>query len=174
VTVATSGRTTTFTLACAALPPPTENLTVTNSTTGQDLDPDGYTVTVDGGQSRSLGVNTSTTYNGLTATSHTVELTGIAGNCTVSEIGRGTCREATSGTATTVTITCAALPPPTGHSTVTTATTGQDLDPDGYTVTVDGGQSRSLGVNTSTTYSGLTATSHTVELTGIAGNCTVS
>src|SRR5207237_3395148 len=84
VTVATSGTTTTFTITCAALPPPTGNLTVTNSTTGQDLDPDGYTVTVDGGQSRSLGVNTSTTYPGLTATSHTVELTGVAGNCTVS------------------------------------------------------------------------------------------
>src|SRR5207248_1064265 len=174
VTVATSGTTTTFTITCAALPPPTGDLTVTNSTTGQDLDPDGYTVTVDGGQSRSLGINTSTTYPGLTATSHTVELTGIAGNCTVSgqnQLGR---TAATSGTTTTFTITCAALPPPTGDLTVTNSTTGQDLDPDGYTVTVDGGQSRSLGVNTSTTYSGLTATSHTVELTGIAGNCTVS
>src|SRR6266550_4925425 len=50
--------------------------------------------------------------------------------------------------------------PPTGDLTVTAATTGQDLDPDGYTVTVDGGQSRSLGINTSTTYSGLTATNH--------------
>src|SRR5207248_2693169 len=174
VTVATSGTTTTFTISCAALPPPAGDLTVTNSTTGQDLDPDGYTVTVDGGQSRSLGINTSTTYPGLTATSHTVELTGIAGNCTVSgqnQLGR---TAATSGTTTTFTITCAALPPPTGNLTVTNSTTGQDLDPDGYTVTVDGGQSRSLGVNTSTTYSGLTATSHTVELTGIAGNCTVS
>src|SRR5881398_1587171 len=174
ITVATSGTTTTFTISCAALPPPTGDLTVTNSTTGQDLDPDGYTVTVDGGQSRSLGVNTSTTYSGLTATSHTVELTGIAGNCTVSGQNPRTVTVATSGTTTTFTITCAALPPPTGDLTVTNSTTGQDLDPDGYTVTVDGGQSRSLGVNTSTTYSGLTATSHTVELTGIAGNCTVS
>src|SRR5947207_1827091 len=174
VTVATSGTTTTFTITCAALPPPTGDLTVTNSTTGQDLDPDGYTVTVDGGQRRSLGVNTSTTYSGLTATSHTVELTGIAGNCTVSGQNPRTVTVATSGTTTTFTITCAALPPPTGNLTVTNSTTGQDLDPDGYTVTVDGGQRRSLGVNTSTTYSGLTATSHTVELTGIAGNCTVS
>src|SRR5207249_7423271 len=138
------------------------------------LGPDGYTVTVDGGQSRSLGINTSTTYPGLTATSHTVDLTGIAGNCTVSGQNPPTVTAATTGTTTTFTITCAALPPPTGDLTVTNSTTGQDLDPDGYTVTVDGGQSRSLGINTSTTYSGLTATSHTVELTGIAGNCTVS
>src|SRR5438105_11369932 len=163
-----------FTIDCPTVPPPTGDLTVTAATTGQDLDPDGYTVTVDGGQSRSLGVNTSTTYNGLTATSHTVELTGVAGNCTVSGQNPRTVSVATSGTTTTFTITCAALPPPTGNLTVTNSTTGQDLDPDGNTVTADGGQSRSLDIGRSTTYSGLTATSHTVELTGIAGNCTVS
>src|SRR5438067_6831776 len=124
--------------------------------------------------SRSLPINTLFPYTTLFRSSHTVELTGIAGNCTVSGQNPRTVTVATSGTTTTFTITCAALPPPTGDLTVTNSTTGQDLDPDGYTVTVDGGQSRSLGVNTSTTYSGLTATSHTVELTGIAGNCTVS
>src|SRR5213079_2800669 len=96
-----------------------------------------------GGQSRSLGINTSTTYPGLTATSHTVDLTRIAGNCTVSGQNPRTVTVATNGTTTTFTITCAALPPPTGDLTVTNSTTGQDLDPDGYTVTVDGGQSRS-------------------------------
>jgi len=163
-----------FAVSCSALPPPTGDLTVTAATTGQDLDPNGYTVTVDGGQSRSLGINTSTTYTGLTAASHTVELTGIAANCTVSGQNPRSVTVATSGTTTTFTITCAALPPPTGDLTVTAATTGQDLDPNGYTVTVDGGQSRSLGINASTTYPGLTAASHTVELTGIAANCTVS
>jgi hypothetical protein len=174
VTVATSGTTTTFTITCSALPPPTGDLTVTAATTGQDLDATGYTVTVDGGQSRSLGINASTTYTGLTAASHTVELTGVAANCTVSGQNPRTVTVATSGTTTTFTITCTALPPPTGDLTVTAATTGQDLDPTGYTVTVDGGQSRSLGVNASTTYTGLTAANHTVELTGLAANCTVS
>ncbi len=149
-------------------------MTVTAATTGQDLDPNGYTVTVDGGQSRGLGINASTTYPGLTAASHTVELTGIAANCTVSGQNPRTITVATSGTTTTFTVTCAALPPPTGDLTVTAATSGQDLDPTGYTVMVDGGQSRSLGINASTTYPGLTAASHTVELTGIAGNCSVS
>src|SRR5438105_6688765 len=40
---------------------------------------------LDGGQSRSLGLNTSTTYTGLTATSHTVQLNGIPTNCSASE-----------------------------------------------------------------------------------------
>src|SRR5437667_5083230 len=170
----TAGQTTTaaFTITCTALPPPTGDLTVTNSTSGQDLDPDGYTVTVDGGQSRSLGVTASTTYT-LTAASHTVELSGIAANCTVSGQNPRTVTVPTGGTTTTFSITCTALPPPTGDLTVTAATSGQDLDPDGYTVTVDGGQSRSLGVAASTTYT-LPAASHTVDLSGLAATCTVS
>src|SRR5206468_1714168 len=147
---------TAFTVTCAALPPPTGDLTVTAATTGQNLDPNGYTVTVDGGQSRSLGINASTTYPGLTAASHTVELTCIAANCTVSGQNPRTITVATTTPSRSFTVTCAALPPPTGDLTVTAATTGQNLDPNGYTVTVDGGQSRSLGINASTTYPGLT------------------
>src|SRR5438874_13506741 len=126
----------TFTIACATLPPPTGDLTVTTATTGQDLDPDGYTVTVDGGQSRSLGVNTSTTYSGLTATSHTVELTGIAGNCTESGQNPRTVSVSTSGTTTTFTITCAALPPWLRVQTHTDCATAAGDDSDCHTVAV--------------------------------------
>src|SRR5207302_1261801 len=164
----------TFTIDCPTVPPPTGDLTVTAATTGQDLDPDGYTVTVDGGQSRSLGVHQSAPQIVPTASRQAAALTGAAGNCTGSGHTPPAASAPTPRTTTTFTITCAALPPPTGDLTVTAATTGQDLDPDGYTVTVDGGQSRSLGVNASTTYSALTAASHTVALTGVAGNCTVS
>src|SRR5438874_9849466 len=162
-----------FTIDCPTVPPPTGDLTVTNSTTGQDLDPDGYTVTVDGGQSRSLGVNTSTTYSGLTATSHTVELTGIAGNCTVSGQNPRTVSVPTSGTTTTFTITCAAI---TGSLTVTTSTSGGTPDPDGYTVTVSGtgGGSQHIDPDGSATFDGLAAGGHTVTLSGLASNCSVS
>jgi len=51
-------------------------------------------------------------------------------------------------------------PPTTGDLTVSAVTTGSDLDPDGYTVTVDGAQSQALGVNASVTYPGLTAADH--------------
>src|SRR6266516_2789349 len=131
-------------------PPPTGDLTVTAATTGQDLDADGYTVTVDGGQSRSLGINASTTYSGLTALSHTVELTGIAGNCTVSGQNPRTVTVATSGTTTTFTITCTAR---TGDLTVSTTTTGGTPDPDGYTVSVSGGGSQPIGNNGMVTFS---------------------
>src|SRR6266576_3199925 len=154
-------------------PPTTGDLTVTTSTSGPNP-PSGYTVTVDGGQSRNLGLNTSTTYTGLTATSHTVQLNGIPTNCSVSEANPQTVTVPAGSTAqATFTVTCTALPPRTGDLTVTTATSGPN-PPSGYTVTVDGSQSRSLGLNTSTTYTGLTATSHTVQLNGIPTNCSVS
>ena len=89
-------------------PPTTGDLTVTTSTSGPNP-PSGYTVTVDGGQSRNLGLNTSTTYTGLTATSHTVQLNGIPTNCSVSEANPQTVNVPAGGTAqATFTITCTA------------------------------------------------------------------
>src|SRR5438067_13285857 len=86
-------------------------------------------------------------------------------------------RSATSGTLTQATsnsFNITAAPPPTGDLTVTAATTGQSL-PSSYTVTVDGGQSRIIGANGgSTTYTGLSATDHTVALTDVPANCTAS
>ena len=37
---------------------------------------------------------------------------------------------------------------------VSTSTTGQTVDPDGYTASVDGAQSQAIGTNGSTTFSG--------------------
>jgi len=159
----------TFTIDCPTVPPPTGDLTVTAATSGQDLDPDGYTVTVDGGQSRSLGVTASTTYT-LTAASHTVELSGIAANCTVSGQNPRTVTVPTSGTTTTFSITCTAL---TGNLTVTTSTSGPNA-PSSYTVTVDGAQSKSIAASGNVSYSGLTPSSHSVQLNGVPSNCSVS
>src|SRR5438094_291340 len=62
--------------------------------------------------------------------------------------------------------------PATGQRTVTTTTTGTSL-PSGYTVTVDGTTSQPIGINSRVTFTGLTATSHTVALNGVPTNCTV-
>jgi hypothetical protein len=64
--------------------------------------------------------------------------------------------------------------PASGNVTVTTSTTGSNLDPDGYTVTVGGTQSQAIATNGSVTFSGLSAGSHAVALSGVAANCTVS
>src|SRR5207244_10992826 len=65
-------------------PPTTGDLTVNATTTGDDQ-PGSYTVTVDGGLSRTIGANgAGTTYNGLPASEHVVALTDVRANCTVS------------------------------------------------------------------------------------------
>ena len=158
-------------------PPTTGDLTVSAVTTGSDLDPDGYTVTVDGAQSQALGVNASVTYSGLTAADHSVQIGGIASNCTLSGANTQTASVPAGATAqVTFDITCAVLPPTTGDLKVTTSTTGSNLDPDGYTVSVDGGAGQPITINNTTgiTFTGLSAGTHTVALSGVAANCTVS
>lgn len=166
---------TSFAVSCAAPPPQTGNLTVTTSTSGSNLDPDGYTVTVDGGASQAIGTNGSVTFNGLSAGNHSVALSGVAANCSVSGGTSRTVSVTAGATATTsFSVSCAAPPPQTGNLTVTASTTGSSLDPDGYTATVDGGASQSVGTNGSVTFTGLSAGSHSVALSGVAGNCSVS
>src|SRR5947208_65559 len=160
--------------AFAVTAPPSGSLRVTTSTSGDNLDTDGYTVTVDGTTSQSIGNNSSGggTFSALTVASHTVERTAVANNCTVTAPNPRTVAVTDGATAVTdFAVTCSAL---TGGITVTTATTGSNL-PTNYTVTVDGGQSRSiLADGGTTTYTGLSATTHTVALTDVPANCTVS
>ena len=121
------------------------------------------------------GYNGSTTFTGLTAGSHTVVLSGIANNCTVSGGTSRTVNVPAGGTGTaSFSVSCPTPPPPTGDLTVNTSTSGGTPDPDGYTVSVTGGGSQAIGINGSVTFSGLAAGSHTVTLGGIASNCTVS
>src|SRR5207248_9928879 len=122
--------------------------------------------------SRSIGANGSVTFSGLSAGSHSVQLSGVASNCSVSG---GTSRSVdvpAGGTASTsFSVSCAAL---SGNLTVSTNTSGSNTDADGYTVTVDGNTSRSISANGSVTFSGLSAGSHSVQLSGVASNCSVS
>src|SRR5205814_3499152 len=110
--------TTSFSVSCAAPPPQTGNLTVSTSTSGSNIDADGYTVTVDGGASQSIGTNHSVTFTDLSAGNHTVALSGVAANCTVSG---GTSRtvsvQAGSTVSTAFSVSCAAPPPQTGNLT---------------------------------------------------------
>src|SRR5213078_3847276 len=150
----------------------TGNLTVSTSTTGSSLDPDGYTVTVDGGSPQAIGINASVSYTNLSAGSHTVAISGVAGNCSVSGGTSRTVNVPSGGTgSTTFSVSCTT---PSGNLTVSTSTTGSSLDPDGYTATVDGATSQAVGINGSVTFTGLSAGSHSVVLSGVASNCTVS
>src|SRR3989454_199242 len=163
-----------FSLSCAAQPT-TGDLAVSTSTTGSNLDPNGYALTLDGGTNRAIPTNGSVTFTGLPAGSHTVVLSGVAGNCTPSGGTSRTVDVSAGGTASTsFAVSCVATPPPTGNLTVSTSTTGSNPDPDRYALTLDGGTDRAIPTNGSVTFTGLPAGSHTVVLSGVAGNCTPS
>src|SRR6266699_2417301 len=61
-----------------------------------------------------------------------------------------------------------------GDVRLTVVTAGADLDPDGYTVALDGGAGMAVAVNGSRTISGLSTGRHRALLTGLAPNCTVA
>lgn len=63
--------------------------------------------------------------------------------------------------------------PTTGQLSVATATSGEDLDPDGYTITVDGVTSSAVPANGSVTFSELAEGDHSVALSGVASNCAI-
>jgi len=100
--------TTTFAVSCTATSG-NGSLTVTASTTGSNLDPDGYIVSVDGGAaSQPIATNGSVTFTGP-AGDHTVELSGVAANCTVGGANPRTVTVPAGGTAsTTFAVSCAA------------------------------------------------------------------
>src|SRR5438094_218329 len=154
-------------LACnrdAESPPPASpnawltdigGLVVSTATTGSSIDPNGYVVVVDNTQRQSIAPSGVVVFTGLAPGQHTVALTDVAASASF-------------------TVTCVAQ---TGTLTVTASTTGSNLDPDGYTVTLDGNASTSqpLATNGGTaTFNAVAAGSHSVALSGVATNCTVS
>jgi hypothetical protein len=63
--------------------------------------------------------------------------------------------------------------PSAGTLELTAHTTGRNLDPDGYSVAVDGAGATSLPTNGTASVSGLVAENRVVTLTGISENCQV-
>lgn len=147
----------------------TGQIDITTSTTGANIDPDGFTVTIDGQQNQSIGSNGTATFSSLAAGDHELELLGVSANCTVEGDNPRTVTVSAGGTSTMFHIICA----PTGAVEVMVSTTGVDIDPDGYLVTVEGSQTQSIGVDGTVAFSDITAGDHLVELTGLAPNCSV-
>jgi hypothetical protein len=161
---------TTFTVTCVAK----GEVFVSTNTTGVDLDADGYTVTLDGSVSQPVATNGNVTFTGVPSGSHTVALSGVAANCTVSGANSQTATVQSGATASApFSVSCAPTGSGSGSLTVTASTTGSNLDPDGYTVTIDGTISQPVATNGRVTFTG-PAGAHPVALSGVAANCTVS
>lgn len=150
--------------------PTTGSIEVSASTTGEEPDPDGYTVTLDGADGQSLGVDGTVTFTDVDEGEHTLELTGVAANCAVDGANPKTRTVSAGGTATaTFDVICEAT---TGSIEVSAATTGDTLDADGYEVALDGGTPQTVGIDGTVTFSDVTAGDHEVEIAGVQSNCT--
>lgn len=169
VTVTAEGTTqVTFDVVCTAL---SGDLTVTTTTTGENIDSDGFMFAVDGGTPQAIGTNESVTIQ-VDAGTRSVELTGLASNCTVSDSNPRNVTVPGGGAASAdFSITCVSN---VGTLVVTTTTTGTDIDPDGYTVSIDGGAGQAINTTAVLTLNDTPMGDRTVELTGVADNCTVS
>ncbi|HEV8456282.1 MAG TPA: hypothetical protein VGQ24_15390, partial [Gemmatimonadales bacterium] len=164
-----------FTITCSAPPPGSGSLQITTATSGTSLDPDGYTVSLDGGNPQAVSTNGTLSIGSVPPGSHTVQLREQAPNCTISGDNPRAVPISSGQTATVqFAITCVTPPPGSGSVQVTAATSGSSLDPDGYTLRIDEGSPQALTINGSRTVGTLTAGAHTVQLGGIAANCTVT
>ncbi|TLY54479.1 MAG: hypothetical protein E6K55_05600 [Gemmatimonadetes bacterium] len=170
VSIVAVGGSSDFSLACGSW----GELFVSTNTSGVDLPAGGYTVSVDGGASQTIAANGSVTFMLLYAASHTVVLSGVAGNCTLTGSNSQQVN-VSAGQTTSITFSgsCTPIGSGSGALTVTTSTTGSNPDADGYTVTVDGTASQAVATNGSATFA-VPAGANPVALSGVASNCAVS
>jgi hypothetical protein len=182
---------TTFAVSCVSN---VGTIRIAAVTSGAELDPDGYRVLVDewcydyygyqycySSWTGSVAPNGVGTTASLGVGSHTVKLTGVARNCTLAGDNPRTVT-VLPGDATTETFTVTCVQ--TGAVQVTVATTGTDVDPDGYMVCVDYvsdwnngyfcNYHYAIGANGAAEIAELYPGSHTVLLEGVAPNCTVA
>lgn len=153
----------------------TGDIALTVTTLGAERDPDGYGVNLDG-VPRSFAPPVSgpiITFPKLSPGPHTVALTGVASNCTVTD---GPVRTVTvtadKQTAVAMTVSCVAV---SGTLRVTTATTGTpgDLDPSSYRVAIGAQAPVFMPVNGTSSFA-IVGGTHTVRLADVEPNCTVA
>jgi hypothetical protein len=149
-------------------PPADGILAVSTSTSGDDPDPDGFHLRIDG--SDSLGLQPSGTAElDLSPGRHTLQLLGVADHCTVAP---GTSVEVDIVAGHTAPVAFQVSCPGTSLS-VTVTTTGPDPDQDGYQLTIDGGDALALNP-TGTAEVSIAPGGHTLELVGVAEHCSVT
>jgi hypothetical protein len=144
-------------------------LQVAVQTVGADLDLDGYGLIVDGDVQPPVDPN-ETVVLPISAGRHDVRLDGVAVNCLVDGPAlRAATVTAGDTTRVAYAVTCRA----TGMR-VAASTTGGDQDPDGYQVSIDAEEPEPLGALGSVIVTRLAPGPHTVTLSGLSANCTVS
>jgi Tol biopolymer transport system component len=156
-----------FAIVCSATVGAIE---VTAATTGNDIDADGYTVTVSA-DARPIAVDGTVLYENMAPATYDVVLSDLAANCTADQLTKSAVVIAGDTASVSFAVACDYT---TGSLEVTAVTTGTQLDPDGYTITVDGTTQLPVPTNGSVTFNGLSIGNHTVAISGLAANCQVT
>jgi len=150
--------------------PPT--LEVQAVTTGQPVDPDGYAVQVDGRSHVAVGVNATIRVGDLAPGNHQVVLNGVAPNCALAGPNpRIVDMRASDVTPVRFEVQCGTPP---GSIEVVIATTGDDLDPDGYLLSIDGEPGVPILGSGTVSIPNVAAGDHEIRVGGVAPNCAVA
>ena len=148
-----------------ASPSRTGAITVTTSTLGSPVDPDGYVLDLDG-RDRTMAASGTLTLTDLLPGDHRLELRGIASNCALTGPNpRSITVEAGSSIQVGLQITCQS---DRGSIAVSAMTSGAEPDLDGYTLALDGRAGPPIGSNGLVTLSDLAAGDYALALAGIA------
>ena len=140
------------------------------STTGGDLDIDGYQLMLDGAIVATIETNASAHVDDVHIGSHDVELVGIAPNCTVTGNPRSVAVNQSQTTRVEFSIACVA----TGIS-VSLAATGFDFGSGEYQLTIDAAPAAAIQVGGTASATRLTAGAHSVGLSPAPPpNCTTT
>jgi TolB protein len=141
---------------------------VSVSTTGEDIDLDGYSLRIDGGLSQPVGALETRTFPDLAAGSHLIELSGLAENCTART---GTTQSVTVTSGQTAGVAFVVECAGTGIE-VLVPVTGLDFGA-AYTALVDGSP-QAVFPNEGRRITRLSAGTHEVVLSDVPPNCTVT
>lgn len=157
-----------FDVACTS--PPTGILALTTSTSGEDLDEDGYAVAIDGTNRGPVGIDATVTFE-VPIGDRQVALLGISDNCEVQgENPRVLPVNEDQTTPTTFALVCAETD---GAIDVSVSTSGINED-DSYIVDLDGSRTETLESDGNVVFEDVEPGQHTVTLGDIASNCDVA
>jgi TolB protein len=156
-----------FVISCSS---PSSSVRVSVTVSGSPPDPDGFVAKLDGAEpGKPIVTDGNAVFAGVPAGNHTLALGGVAANCSASEgVVRGFTVVPGQDLDLAFAVTCGSTP---GAIQVTSSTTGANLDPDGYTLTLDTEAAQDIGSNGTLPLDGLSAGTHVLALTGVAGNC---
>ncbi len=145
---------------------------VTVESTGTDLDPDGYVVTLDSRQTQRVTLNSKTEFASVGAGKHWVTLANVSANCTVGhENPRPVTVPADASVTADFSVACSVR---TGSVRLTTSTLGAALDADGYRLRIDDGTELAVATNGVAVLTQIHEGAHTLSLSDVASNCTLS